>query len=165
MSAPASSGSFRGVVEAGRTLLSNAAAFQTLVGAANAAEALAFINRDVTLPETGDDEGEQMALPLARIWSESGGRTNVALGTFATTGALRIVILAEPPEAYASADDGEAWMSNLIGDIVDEMAVLVSAGGYLWVREFSFEHPEQQAKDDDTEYWRGSILAAYGVTG
>lgn len=164
MAEPVAAGNFRDCIDAGRTLLAGSATFQTLVGAADAAAALALINRDVRKPKTGGDDGDELTFPLARVWADDYSRKNAAIGTWPTGGTLRLMIVAEAPDAYDDDPDwGEAWMSNVLGGIVDDMTSLVATGGYLYAREITQGHPEQQSKDDATPVWRGDITIPFGV--
>lgn len=163
MAAPSASGNFRLIIEAGRTLLADSAAFRTLVGAANQAEALAYINRDAI---DANEDGSEIDLPFARVWVEESDSEEIALGTWNETGVLHIGIEARAPGSYAAASDGEAWAANTLGDIIDEMKTLVSSGGYLTARRFSREHPGRPQSDQAggaNDYWIMDVRISYGV--
>lgn len=139
--------------------LSNCAAFQTFVGAADAAEALLRIHY-AALPAPADGQqytaAELAALrPFALIWtSEREGfeRRRIAVGTdgfeFGESGRLQLELVRTVPTL--GADEPalvEREFLNAIGQIIDNLCTLAGQGGYLAIERLSLDeawrtHPD-----------------------
>lgn len=157
MSAPSASGTYREALEAARALLAASSTFQGLVGADDATEALAIIDRD----QVGHT-GSAIGLPSVRVMHSAYSREAVANSTWLAGGTVQIVMRVAPHASYTTPEDGEAWMLNVLGGIIDDMASAVVTSGTLLVRTFRAQLPQRQERGS-TEYWRGVIELEYGA--
>ena len=110
-----------------RTLLANCPSFQTWVGAADAAEALAAISLVAV---------ETVERPLAIVMQAPGrgwaSRQNAggAANWFSQSGTL-LILFEDDVEAEAIEPDAELTFTNLVGAIISEMQDLAGSGGHL----------------------------------
>lgn len=135
-----------------RTLLSNSATLQAWTGTADAAAALARIHHD-GLPEPGDNRPRHTLAelkgyrPYAIVWLDGDGgyrrvQDGYGLGPQlgAEAGRLKFELVQDVPAAVAN-DIAEAdllW-KNTIGQILDDLVVLIATGAYLLVRALSID--------------------------
>lgn len=157
MSAPSAAGTYREALEAARALLAASSTFQGLVGADDATEALAIIDRDQVAHSSSG-----IALPSVRVMHSAYSRESVANSTWLANGTVQVVIRVEPHEDYTTPEDGEAWMLNVLGSIIDDMASAVVSSGTLLVRSFRALTPQRQERGS-AAYWRGVIEFEYGA--
>jgi len=121
-----------GPVENLRALLAASAAFQTLVGAANATEAKAHIYSPA-LPQSAIAAARPFALlSTGQRWRAD----RIAETAHRLTGSLMWLLEADVPEAHAgktaaALEAAENWFCVLVGDILYEMLVLSGTPGYL----------------------------------
>lgn len=150
-----------------RTLLANAAAFQTLVGAATANEALASIYRAA---KDNPDNSVPFAVvrwPVPAEWnrtSDSGGAANY----FVESGAMEIIIQNPIPTALLSDSAlAELHFLEQIGPIVRDMELLAGSGTYLNAYHFvptmgpGRTHPKE--KESRGQFYQVVIRVEYGV--
>lgn len=159
MAAPSAVGAHRETLEGLRQLVADSTTFQALVGAVDGTAALAIVRRD-----TIDESGSEVELPRVRCFLPEYRRRSIAHGSWPSSGTGEIVIEVAPSASYPSDADAEAWFSNQLGSIIDEMTELVTSGPYLIVSGFSTEKPSRNAKGE-AAFWRCVIRAEFGVGG
>jgi hypothetical protein len=146
--------------EALRVLVADAAAFRTLVGAADRASALIRVYRDALPPPAAGREytlAEMQAYrPFAIVFTapENGYTANwVSGGTgngYGDSGELGLFICRDTPLAYVD-DFGEAMRGwkNILGDLIDDMKDLAGTSDYLLVRQFRLAFGPQFNPEDE----------------
>jgi hypothetical protein len=155
------------VQETLRATLAAVTAFQALVDAEDAAQALASIHQDELPAPVDDNEFSGAELvdhrPYAVIRTAPGGfhKSRIAGGDqffFDEGGTLELQIVQDTPVSVVK-DPAEAqlrWM-NTIGLIVDGLCDLAGTSGYLDITEISLQdgpgriHPDYRETEGDTQ--------------
>lgn len=149
-----------------RVTLAACAKFQTWVGAASAAAALASIHHD-GLPAPADaKKGYTLAelqgyRPFAIVYTqEQGGysRQIAAVRTYRDGGRLKLRLEQDVPALLAGdiASADVAW-KDTIGQIIDQMAALAGVAPYLDIRQITVDdgpyrnHPDTAADQGDAQ--------------
>ena len=159
MAAPTASGAHRETLEGLRTLLANSATFRTLVSAADVAAALVIIKRD-TIAATGSE----IALPRIRCFLPEYAREENALGNAPSSGMGQIVIEVAPSADYADDTDAEAWFSNQMGGMIDDMMSYVATGPSFVGVKIATDKPARAARGE-TAFWRCVLRVEFGMRG
>lgn len=123
------SGMLTGPVHYARLTFCASAAFQRMMGAADAAEALDYLP---IIAAVGDD------IPMGAIgWAGTFSRDSVAGGShnyFASKGEIEAIIRVAPYDAEACEGDIFAHFSNDLGEMLADMELLSGTAGYLDTR-------------------------------
>ncbi|MHC4253761.1 MAG: hypothetical protein ACYS9X_31995 [Planctomycetota bacterium] len=150
-------------LENGRTLLAGSARFRTLVGAADAAAAKAYIH-------IAPVAGATWQRPRALITHSGLDHELVARGLgngFAEEGELTIVIEADISEAYRDEGQEEnAYLefTNALGAIITEMRTLAGTQTYLDAQAFGvpvITRGDEEEESKDTFWYRGVITLTW----
>jgi len=135
--------------------LANCAAFQSLVGAANAAEALRHIWEDgLPAPTTGSQytvSELQGMLPYALIWCEKITHTHEAEpASFMVDAELAVqLVRAVPEELRWDMHQASRQWSNTVGTIMDQMRAQASTAGRLSIATIEMAEPHYRTMTEE----------------
>ena len=137
-----------------RTVISQSAAFQARVGAANAAEALPYIH--VYLGS--DDRFTSVPKPAVVLTYREAGYTQIASGpTFMGGGTIWMVFLDDAKED--TEEDSFLDFCNFVGGVIDNLAETGGVDSFINHGELPMvEAPNRTApnerQEDSNDYWR-----------
>lgn len=153
-----------------RTMLANAAAVRTWMGAGSVALALARIYHEA-LPPPSDNKADYTPAELTTYrpfiilsTDEQDGyrKTAQAMGLFGAAGRLRIELEQDVPELVAGNPAEVAIrFKNSIGAIIDELVGMVATAGYLSFDQVALTLGPFRATEDETTTqgdWQAAVL-------
>jgi hypothetical protein len=149
--------------EAMKTLLAGSTTFQTMVGAASAAAAKAFIFIGSYTPEAA------VARPFALVSAVAADKNRkIGTGAWVQSGEFKILIERDVTSTYQADEhqtDAEMEFRNLVGEITEEMMDLSCTAGYLVLRslditEGPYRYEPATGKSDTMGCW---MTAAWGL--
>lgn len=134
--------------------LAASATFQALVGAANQAAALAFI-------EWGETDEHNVAQAMPRAYIDVAGENDwekVSDTGFLANGRLEMVLEIPTPALYqgaANRRDARVWFYNNLGGILADMQALAGQAGYLNIIKFDEQNTGRAdpKENDGADFW------------
>jgi len=142
-----------------RAAISASSNFQTLVGAANAAAALAYIH-------VAEYESDTPAPPFAVVaWGDDAQVEATSGGTrdrFTRTGSL-IVILRTAVDADHSSQDAAYTFLNVAGAILNDVMALSGTAGYPSIKTISPLLPPSRPHEDEKASYGDFFEAAWRI--
>lgn len=146
-----------------KQMIAASAEFQTATGAANQAEALAFVHLVDYTPEEAD-----FTRPFAIVSRNEDDQLNSSGNAMSAAGVLAIIVENDIATEYLPADkaaEAEAAFTNYLGALTREIQDLSYQAGQLIIRNISIATgPTRiESNGDEPDVYSAEIHVAYGL--